>query len=244
MTWPIRVSAYSPDLRFAMAGAIAYTEAFRGFRGANVDVTSFVPAPPAAPAYLRYADRDAVVVVHLEDEDLDVETELAERIHALGQSGELDDLALAVLVLNVVDACFRQSGLWDGSIYLVDEPALTGALEIAGASAGLSRDPMAILRELAALELVYLFPVASKFRARMYDGQVQYRLNGWGRALARRLAVGRTAAQVWEFRRLIGRHLTAEYDGYAYFLRALDVSRESAGDLLLTAMALPIPVLV
>jgi hypothetical protein len=36
----------------------------------------------------------------------------------------------------------------------------------------------------------YLFPIAGKFRSGQYDGQVQYRLNGWGRALANRLAAG------------------------------------------------------
>ena len=48
-----------------------------------------------------------------------------------------------------------------------------------------------MLRELAALELVYLFPIAGKFRSGAYDGQIQYRLNGWGRALAARLTAAR-----------------------------------------------------
>lgn len=244
MTLRIRLASLSPDLRFALAGAIAHPEAFPWPGGVSVAVASCVPEPPAAPAYLRYADRDAQLVVDLVDEDFDIETRLADRIQAVGMSGELDDLALAVVVLNAVDSCFRGSGLWSGNIYLVDEPALAGALEIAGARPGLCRDSVDVMRELAALELAYLFPVASKFRAGMYDGQVQYRLNGWGRALALRLAVGRTAERAFEFRHLIARDLAAEHEEYASFLRELDVSRDSASDLLFGAMRLPIPVLV
>ena len=244
MTQRIRLSSISPDLRFALAGAIAYPEAFSGFAGASVAVTSCVPEPPAAPAYLRYADRDARLVVHAVAGDFDVETELAERIHALGLSGELDDLALTVVVLDVVDSCFRESGLCGGNIYLVDELGLIEAAEIAGAGPGYIRDPGGVMRELAALELAYLFPVAGKFRAGKYDAQVQYRLNGWGRTLAGRLAVGRTAERAGEFRELIGRHLAAEHQAYESFLRELEVGRDSTSDLLVGAMQLPIPVLV
>jgi hypothetical protein len=57
--------------------------------------------------------------------------------------------------------------------------------------APLFRGPETALRELGALELVYLFPVAGRFRSGSYDGQIQYRLNGWGRALATRLTAAR-----------------------------------------------------
>jgi hypothetical protein len=245
MTQTVRLAAMSPDLRFALAGPIAYPAMFPRLGEVSVAITSCVPAPPAAPAYLRYADRDATLAVDPVDEEFDLEEALAGRIRAIGQSGKLDDLALTVVVLDVVDSCFRESGLLDGNIYLVDEPALIAALEIAGAGHVLCLDPVSIMRELAALELAYLFPVASKFRAGMYDGQVQYRLNGWGLTLARRLAVGRTAEHATGFRRMIGLHLAAEYQEYALYLRKLDDGRrESATDLLFETMLLPIPVLV
>lgn len=244
MSLKIPLSLISPDLRFALASPIAYSEDLYQIGDESFVVTSCVPEPPAAPAYLRYADRDAELFVPRVDEDFRVEERLAERIHEVGLSGDLDDLALAVVVLDVVDSCFQESGLWGGNIYLVDEPALAAALEIAGARPG-RRDSVRVMRELAALELAYLFPVAGKFRAGMYDGKVQYRLNGWGRTLGRRLAVGRTAELAGEFRERIGRHLADEHELYALFLRELDVGRHgSTSDLLSGAMRLAIPVLV
>jgi len=102
------------------------------------------------------------------------------------------------------------------------------------------------MRELAALELAYLFPIAGKFRSGNYDGQVQYRLNGWGRALANRLAAGPVGtARAQGVQTAIGRHLAAEAEQYRSFLRQLDVARQNYDtDLMTAALALPIPVLV
>ncbi len=111
-----------------------------------------------------------------------------------GESGLVDDLSLAVIALDAVDRCFRAAGLWRGNVYLAGADALSRVLELVGVEAGEYRDPLAVVRELAALELAYLFPVAGKFRAGRYDGQVQYRLNGWGRSLAGRLVAGRAGA--------------------------------------------------
>ena len=82
-----------------------------------------------------------------------------------------------------MDRCFRDSGLWPGNIYLAGAEALRLALDVMG-DTPLFRGPEPVLRELAALELIYLFPIAGKFRSGAYDGQIQYRLNGWGRALS------------------------------------------------------------
>lgn len=119
-------------------------------------------------------------------------------------------------------------------------------LELAGVEAGEYRDPLAVVRELAALELAYLFPVAGKFRAGRYDGQVQYRLNGWGRSLAGRLVAGRAgAACARDLRQAVRRHLAAESERYEVFLRGLDAGRQDyAGDVLAAALELPVPVLV
>jgi hypothetical protein len=103
-----------------------------------------------------------------------------------------------------------------------------------------------VLRELAALELAYLFPVAGKFRSGTYDRQIQYRLNGWGRALAARLATGSAgAARADALRLKIGQHLAIEGQRYSSFLSDLDVARQNyGGNLLGAALALPIAVLV
>ena len=87
-----------------------------------------------------------------------------------------------MVALDAVDRCFRESGLWPGNIYLAGAEALYGLALTHGRHRWLFRGPETVLRELAALELVYLFPVAGKFRSGAYDGQIQYRLNGWGRA--------------------------------------------------------------
>src|SRR5262249_6525134 len=107
-------------------------------------------------------------------------------------------------------------------------------------------EPAVVVRELAELDLAYLFPVASKFRSGVYNGQVQYRLNGWGRALAVRLAAGCWGAALAEVgRRAIKGHLLAEREQYQSLLSELDAERQDyPGDLLDRALMLPIPVLV
>lgn len=245
MTQKVPLALISPDLRFALADVIAFPQNGTTVGDLDVLILSCLRGWPMAPAYLRYADRDAELIVLRPDQPVDVGQELANVIHALGESGDLDDLGRAVVVLEAVDSCFRASGLWGGNIYLASGRALTAALEIAGAEPGVRRDPVLMMRELAALELAYLFPVAGKFRSGRYDGEVQYRLNGWGRALARRLAVGRTAVLAEEFRRRIGRHLVAQRGRYASFLRQVDAADEGyRGDLLADALKLPIPVLM
>jgi hypothetical protein len=110
----------------------------------------------------------------------------------------------------------------------------------------LFRGPEPVLRELAALELVYLFPIAGKFRSGAYDGQIQYRLNGWGRALAARLtAAPAGAAQAGTYRQELSAHLAREFERYRSFLSQLDAARQDyGGNRLDEALALPIPVLV
>ena len=245
MTQKVPLALISPDLRFALADVIAFPQNGTTVGDLDVLILSCLRGWPVEPAYLRYADRDAELIVLRPDQPVDVDQELASVIHGRGESGELDDLGRAVVLLDAVDACFRECGLWGGNAYLAGGWALTAALQIGGGDVSGCRDPVTVMRELAALDLAYLFPVAGKFRCGRYDGQFQYRLNGWGRALAGRLTVGRTAERASEFRRLIGAHLAAEHGRYASFLKRLDVTRQDyAGDLLDQAMQLPIPVLV
>ncbi len=158
----------------------------------------------------------------------------------------IDDLSLAVIALDAADRCFRESGLWSGNIYLAGASALSRVLALIAVEPDDYRDPLSVMRELAALELAYLFPIAGKFRAGEYDGQVQFRLNGWGRSLAARLAAGRAATVLSEdLRGEIGEHLAVEGERYRAFLRQLDVARQGYDfDLLDAALGLPIPVLV
>ncbi len=175
-----------------------------------------------------------------------LESRLSEQIRATAELGAFDDLSAAVVALDGVDRCFRESGLWSGNIYLAGADALAAVLDLVQDAEPVRREPEAVLRELAALELAYLFPIAGKFRSGAYDGQVQYRLNGWGRALAARLTAGRAgAARASAYRREIGQHVASERRRYSSFLSGLDVARQDyRGNRLASALELPIPVLV
>jgi hypothetical protein len=245
MTLRIRATSIAPDVRFGAAGALADPADAVLIGDAVVRAEGCLPRSPVIPTYLRYADRDAVIVADGIDEIGDFEARLSEQIRTLADSGDWDDLAAAVIALDVVDRCFRKSGLWPGNIYLAGAETLRVVLDMAEA-ARLPRGPEAVLRELAALELAYLFPVAGKFRSGAYDGQIQYRLNGWGRALAGRFTAGKAGAvRADAYRRAIAQHLARERQAYSSFLSELEVARQDyRGNKLDAALNLPIPVLV
>lgn len=201
MTLRVRATSIAPDVRFGAAGALADPAGAVLIGDVVVRAGGCLPRSPVIPTYLRYADRDAVIVADGIDETGEFEARLSEQIRTLAGSGDWDDLAAAVIALDVVDRCFRKSGQWPGNIYLAGAETLTVVLDLAGEARLLPRGPEAVLRELAALELAYLFPVAGKFRSGAYDGQIQYRLNGWGRALLS--AVRRTPGRASRSRRAV-----------------------------------------
>ena len=211
MSMRVRVADLAPDVRFGVAPALADPGCPLRIGDIVIGAEGCLPPSPAVPSHLRYADRDTVLLVGGISDLGELECRLGDHVQAMGESGVLDDLGTAVIVLDAVDRCFRESGLWDGNIYLAGTQALTTVLGLAGAVQPRHGGPGVTTRELAALELVYLFPVARKFRAGAYDGQVQYRLNGWGRSVAVRLAgTSAGAERAAACRRAIGRHLAAE----------------------------------
>jgi hypothetical protein len=214
--------------------------------GVAVRSQGCLPSDAAIPAYLRYADRSASLVLAAGEQPEDLERALASHIRARGSTSTLDELCLAVLAMNAADVAFRTTGLWPGNIYLAGWEALQALLSVAALTGHRPQPTTARLHELQALELVYLFPIAPKFRSGVYDGRVQYRLNGWGRALARRLAgsdAGREHDEI--LRQRIGAHLVEEKERYAAFLGDLELVRQRyEGDRFARALALPIPVLV
>jgi hypothetical protein len=246
VTLRVRASSIAPDVRFGVAGALADPGVAVLVGEAVVRAEGCLSASPAIPRYLRYADRDAVIVADGVVDCAAFDDCLDEHVRTLGESDAWDDLAGVVIALVAVDRCFRDSGLWPGNIYLAGTDALRLVLKLAGEGTRLRRDPEAVVRELAALELAYLFPVAGKFRSGAYDGQVQYRLNGWGRALGDRLTVGKAAAaRAAAYQRAVAQHIDREHQRYASFLSGLDVARQDyGGNKLSGALALPLPVLV
>jgi hypothetical protein len=245
MTLRVPAASIPPDLRFGAADIIADPGTGDLIGDVTLHAQGCLPPWPALPNYLLYADRETIIVAEGVDGPPDLEACLARVIREISESGAFNDLDVAVIALDAVDRCFRESGLWPGNIYLAGAEALRLALDLMG-DAPLFRGPETALRELAALELVYLFPVAGKFRSGAYDGQIQYRLNGWGRALAGRLIAARAgAAQASAYQQELSAHLAREYQRYDSFLSEFDVSRQDYADNRLDdALTLPIPVLV
>jgi hypothetical protein len=241
----VRAATIAPDLRFGLAGALADPSCSAIVGGVAIRVEGCLPPSAAIPRYLRYADRDAVIVADGADGLGQLESSLSEQIRVRASGAACGDLSTAVIALDAIDRCFRESGLWPGNIYVAGVGTLAAVLDLVRDALPAAREPEAVLRELAALELAYLFPIAGKFRAGAYDGQVQYRLNGWGRSLARRLTAPLSgAARAAAYRQAVSRHLAGERQRYASFLAGLDVARQHyGGDQLDPALALPIPIL-
>jgi hypothetical protein len=238
-------AAIAPDLRFGVARALADSAPLVLAGGVGIRAEGCLLTLPTVPVYLRYADRDAVIVADGVESLSELEPCLGEQIGVVAESGGLDAIGEAVIALDAVDRCFRESGLWPGNIYLAGIGALTVVMDLVRVAEHACREPEVVLRELAALELAYLFPIAGKFRSGVYDGQVQYRLNGWGRALAERLTASHFGApRAAVYRQAVSRRLADHCDRYVSFLAGLDVARQHCGgDQLEAALALPIPVL-
>lgn len=247
MTLKVRAASIAPDIRFSAAGALADPAGSVQIGDVTIRSEGCLPRSPVIPRYLRYADRDAVLVADGVGSTGEFQACLSERVSGLAGTGGWDDLGTAVIALHAADRCFRESGLWPGNIYLAGAETLRILLDLAEEDVVLlPRGPEPVLRELAALELAYLFPVASKFRAGAYDGEIQYRLNGWGRALAERLTAGEAgAARADLYWRAIAWHLGHEHQRYRSFLSEMEAGRQDYhGNKLDGALALPIPVLV
>lgn len=247
MSYEVLAVALPPDLRFAAAGPLGQPGVPFDVGGSEVRARGEIPEDVEVARHLRYADRGSVLIVDAEPVK-DARLWFGDAIDR-GVGASPPALTAAVLTLAAVDDAFRTAGLWRGNIYLAGVDALRAAQQIAGLAtdshAGRA-ESLNTLRELQSLELVYLFPVAPKFRRGVYDGEIQFRLNGWGRALANRL----TLCASWSQRargagEAVQRHVVAERAQYAEFLSDLDlVKQEYAGDRLEDSRRMPIPVLV
>lgn len=246
MTFTLSSSLVPPDIRFAAVPALVHPGSRRLPLGEDsiLWVRTTLPNSESMPAYLLLADRDAQLVadgVQSDEQLLELLTlslkQECEQLQA--------DLALLVGAMEMLDQVFRAAGLWQGNIYLAGYESLESLTRILSWSSATSADTPKMLRELQALELIYLFPVASKFRRGCYDGDVQFRLNGWGRSLARRLPWPLTSAMKDSARALLAAHVDIYRNAYARHLDSFDVNQqEYAADLFTAARCLPIPVLV
>ncbi|MFI5615945.1 hypothetical protein [Streptomyces sp. NPDC051567] len=128
------------------------------------------------------------------------------------------------------DEVVREAGVYGGNIYLAAEGSVARLLRTAhGDDLPGSVEPAELLEQLHALELLYRFPVAYKFRG-AHGRERQCRVNGWGRLLFRTLDAtdtdpyGFTAAR----ERLV-RHLDTHRDAYLRGVRAASAAADHDG---------------
>lgn len=177
MTTFTALRAIPPDQRLALV-AVARSEAQHDVNGLAMRVVEGT----VAPAYLRLHDRGLRIdadgthgqslVAHLASdatvrwllETLPVESDI-------------------VVSLDAWDAAFRDTGLFGGNVYLASEAAVAGLYAVATTRQLDVQVVRGRLDELHAIELIYRFPVAVKFRG-AFGADNQCRLNGWGRRLA------------------------------------------------------------
>ena len=123
-----------------------------------------------------------------------------------------------VVLLALWDNEFRNAGLIDGNVYLASHASLPALATVAAWPLPVLDDALSreqVLQKLTDAELLYQFPVAAKFCGG-YRPDRHQRLNGFGRALASRLAASNVPATDHARMRISGhlsthRHLYAQH---------------------------------
>lgn len=198
------------------------------------------------PVYLRVWDRglECAAVPGLSFEDL--QEALEAYVAAGGLRGDTEDLFQLVGLLSVWDDLIRELDLYPGRVYMASEEATRQLFPLAGIEPPTPEQFRTLLLEAQALELMYRFPVAFKFR-RAYGHENQCRLNGWGRRLAHRAFKDEASAREragWSDR--LRAHLEEHREAYATHVDY--VSSEgmatAPGDSWTLANELPVPILL
>ncbi|HVB46125.1 MAG TPA: hypothetical protein VNF47_25930 [Streptosporangiaceae bacterium] len=102
MTLRVPAAAIAPDLRFGAAGALADPARSVEIGGLVIRAEGCLPQSAAIPRYLRYADRDAVIVADGVGELQGLESCLSDQIRAGAECDALDELSTAVIALDAV----------------------------------------------------------------------------------------------------------------------------------------------
>ncbi|TFE24466.1 hypothetical protein E0F15_21695 [Frankia sp. B2] len=227
-----------PDLRILWWGL--HSGGSRRFAAATIEVraTNMDGAPAIVDVYPAAPARDVEEVLS---------TAAREIAHSMYGHTELIGVLQVVLALAHWDQEFRDSGLFPGNIYLASESSLPRLIACSGLPSSCLSGPLQVQSTLDGLfrnELIYRFPVALKFRAQ-YGRDRQFRLNCWGRRLARRIQIGdagkRISKQIGE---CIRTHLDRHCDDYGRHVALLrDLDAHDMGAAWLSASSLPIGVL-
>jgi hypothetical protein len=193
------------------------------------------------PAYLLLTYAETELVVH----GAAGRDELVEGFEGALRRGVLfemaPDVARVALILDAWDSLFRESHLFTGNIYLGSDSALAELVEIT--APGPVINPQSLLAELQALEIIYQFPVAYRFRG-AYDGVTQFRLNGWGRRLAHRLRENDLGSVEYSaVKSALESHLQRHEPAYRSHMEQLLSNDGVVASVWESAMALPVAVL-
>ncbi|WP_177154133.1 hypothetical protein [Streptomyces sp. 2131.1] len=212
--------------------------------GALEGVTVTVPpelaaSPPSLACYSR-----AVRVAHRPsggDSPLDALLTSPESAHVLAEPLRL------VITLALWDEVIREGGVYGGNIYLASERSVGVLLHTAHTIEPAAADRLAeILEQLHALELLYRFPVAYKFRG-THGLERQCRINGWGRLLFRLLdAVPDDPYGIRACRARLTEHVRTHRDAYRRGVIAASAAEDSSGARIWADIHAqqPIPVLI
>lgn len=144
-----------------------------------------------------------------------------------------------VRALALWDEVVREQGIFPGNIYLASEQSVANLLAVVGAPT--PEDLAELLESLHALELLYRFPVAYKFRGEYTEAR-QCRLNGWGRLLFRLLRP--TDVVLADWRQRLTDHLTQHRGSYDHGVRLALGASDDVGVTDEIHAGQPVPVLI
>ncbi|MEU3523163.1 hypothetical protein AB0E62_04730 [Streptomyces sp. NPDC038707] len=161
--------------------------------------------------------------------------------------GPLAEPLRLVGTLAVWDEVVRAGGVYGGNIYLASEHSVAALLRTAHDAEPPTADRLAeLLEQLHALELLYRFPVAYKFRGK-HGLERQCRINGWGRLLFRLLDAAPTNPYgLGDARRRLAEHVHAHREVYRRGVIAASAAEDDSGARIWSDIHAeqPVPVLI
>jgi hypothetical protein len=239
----LRLHDLPPYLRAALMPAI------RGDREQAIDEELSVGLAEArgdVPVYLCVWDRELELATRPDSGPGELVESLEAFLAAGGLREHVGDVFALVGLLSIWDDLIRELELYHGRVYLASEDAVRRLYPLAGTDQPSENAFHTLLLEAQALELMYRFPVAFKFR-RAYGHENQCRLNGWGRRLARRAFADPESARVGgEWRDRLRAHLLENRDAYRAHVEyvASDGLRTAPADSWERAKELPVPLVL
>ena len=197
----------------------------------------------ACPASLACYSRAVTV-------GLDLPPDVAGTPEAVFRRGDyihplLEPLRL-VVVLALWDEVVRAEGVYAGNIYLASEGSVAALMEVALGSAPPAPALDELLEQLHAMEMLYRFPVAYKFRG-AHGRERQCRINGWGRLLFHELTgTDDDVIGYRDMRTRLTEHITQHRDAYTRGVARAVAAHDDAGGRVWQTIHedQPIPVLI